>query len=81
MDGQRIAWRLGEAYWVPSGVLCVAAALLSYGLSPSSQAFVMRRQAVTAAEAEAWLQEFDALEQQGTYVFGLTPILTEAVKA
>jgi hypothetical protein len=38
------------------------------------------RQAVTAAEAEAWLQEFDALEQQGASFFCLTPILTEAVK-
>jgi hypothetical protein len=44
------------------------------------QAFVVGRQAVTAAEAEAWLQEFNALEQQGAYFFCLTPILTEAVK-
>ena len=41
---------------------------------------MVRRQAVTAAEAEAWLQEFDALEQQGACAFCLTPILTEAVK-
>jgi ubiquinone/menaquinone biosynthesis C-methylase UbiE len=38
------------------------------------------RCAILAAEAEAWLREFDALEQQGAYFFCLTPILTEAVK-
>jgi hypothetical protein len=38
------------------------------------------RQAVPAAEAEAWLNEFAALEQQGAYFFCSMPILTEAVK-
>jgi hypothetical protein len=52
----------------------------SYGVARLMQAFVVGRQAVTAAEAEAWLQEFNALEQQGAYFFCLTPILTEAVK-
>ena len=44
------------------------------------RAFVVGRQAVTAAEAEAWLQEFDTLEQDGANFFCITPILTEAVK-
>jgi hypothetical protein len=52
----------------------------SYWVARLMQAFVVGRQAVTAAAAEAWLQEFDALEQQGAYFFCLTPILTEAVK-
>jgi ubiquinone/menaquinone biosynthesis C-methylase UbiE len=52
----------------------------SYWVARLIRAFVVGRQAVTAAEAEAWLQEFDALEQQGAYFFCLTPILTEAVK-
>ena len=53
----------------------------SYWIARLMQAFVVGRQAVTAAEAEAWLQEFEALEQQDAYFFCLTPILTEAVKA
>jgi arsenite methyltransferase len=52
----------------------------SYWVARMIQAFVVGRQVVTAAEAEAWLQEFDTLEQQGAYFFCLTPILTEAVK-
>ena len=42
--------------------------------------FVVGRQAVTEAEAGAWLNEFAALEHQGAYFFCSTPILTEAVK-
>jgi arsenite methyltransferase len=53
---------------------------LSYWVARMMRPFVVGRQAVSAAEAEAWLQEFDALEQQGAYFFCLTPILTEAVK-
>ena len=52
----------------------------SYWVARMIQAFVVGRQAVTAAEAEAWLQEFDTLEQEGAYFFCLTPVLTEAVK-
>jgi ubiquinone/menaquinone biosynthesis C-methylase UbiE len=52
----------------------------SYWVARMIQAFVVGRQAVTAAEAEAWLQEFDTLEQHGAYFFCLTPVLTEAVK-
>jgi hypothetical protein len=37
----------------------------SYWVARLIQGFVVGRQAVTAAEAEAWLQEFDTLEQQG----------------
>jgi arsenite methyltransferase len=53
---------------------------VSYWVARLIQAFVVGRQAVSAAAAEAWLQEFDILEQQGAYFFCLTPILTEAVK-
>jgi len=52
----------------------------SYWVARLIRAFVVGRQAVTAEEAEAWLQEFDALEQQGAYFFCITSILTEAVK-
>jgi arsenite methyltransferase len=53
---------------------------LSYWVARMIRPFVVGRQAVTEEEAEAWLQEFDALEQQGAYFFCLTPILTEVVK-
>ena len=52
----------------------------SYWAARLIQAFVVGRKAVTAEEAEAWLQEFDELEQQGAYFFCSMPILTEAVK-
>jgi arsenite methyltransferase len=52
----------------------------SYWVARLIQAFVVGRQVITAVEAEAWLQEFDALEQQGAYFFCSMPILTEAVK-
>jgi ubiquinone/menaquinone biosynthesis C-methylase UbiE len=52
----------------------------SYWVARLIQAFVVGRQLLTEAEAEAWLQEFDALEQQGAYFFCSMPILTEAVK-
>jgi ubiquinone/menaquinone biosynthesis C-methylase UbiE len=50
----------------------------SYGVARMIQAYVVGRQAVTAAEA--WLQEFEDLERQGAYFFCSMPILTEAVK-
>jgi ubiquinone/menaquinone biosynthesis C-methylase UbiE len=52
----------------------------SYWAARLMRPFVVGRQAVSAAEAEAWLQEFDTLEQQGAYFFSILPILTEAVK-
>jgi hypothetical protein len=52
----------------------------SYWVARLIQAFVVGRQIITAEEAEAWLQEFDALEQQGAYFFCSMPILTEALK-
>jgi ubiquinone/menaquinone biosynthesis C-methylase UbiE len=52
----------------------------SYWIARMIQAYVVGRQAVTAAEAEAWLQEFEELEQHGAYFFCAMPILTEAVK-
>jgi len=52
----------------------------SHWIARMIRAFVVGRQAVTAAEAEAWLQEFDTLEEQGANFFCITPILTEAVR-
>ena len=52
----------------------------SHWIAQMIRAFVVGRQAVTARDAEAWLQEFDTLEQQGANFFCITPILTEAVK-
>jgi arsenite methyltransferase len=52
----------------------------SYWIAQMVRGFVVGRQAVTAAEAEAWFQEFDTLEQQGANFFCITPVLTEAVK-
>lgn len=53
---------------------------LSYWAAQLIRQFVVGRQVITAEEAEAWLQEFDTLEQQGAYFFCITSILTEAVK-
>ena len=52
----------------------------SYWAARLIQAFAVGQQAVTAAEAEAWLQEFDALEERDAYFFCSMPIMTEAVK-
>ena len=40
----------------------------------------MSRQAVTAAEAAGWFDEFPKLEESGAYFFCITPVLTEALK-
>lgn len=43
-------------------------------------AFVVSQGVVPVAEADAWLGEFDALEQAGTFFLSSTPILTESIK-
>jgi ubiquinone/menaquinone biosynthesis C-methylase UbiE len=43
-------------------------------------AYVVGRELVPTVEADAWLAEFDALEQTGAYFLSSTPILTEAIK-
>ena len=48
-------------------------------LRPDS-AGLERAESLEDAEAEAWLNEFAALEQQGADFFCSMPILTEAVK-
>jgi arsenite methyltransferase len=53
----------------------------SYWLARMIRAFVVARQAVTPEEADAWLHEFEELEQKGRYFFSSTPILTEAINA
>ena len=52
----------------------------SYWLARMIGPFVLGRQAVTAAEADAWLKELEELEQRGAYFFSSTPILTEATR-
>jgi arsenite methyltransferase len=52
----------------------------SYWAARLIQRFVVGRDSVTEAEAEAWLQEFDELEKQNAYFFSSTPILTAAVR-
>ena len=52
----------------------------SHWIAQMIHSFVVGRQAVTAAEAEAWFQEFDTLEHQAANFFCITPVLTEAVK-
>ena len=52
----------------------------SYWVSRLIKVFVVGRQIITEAEAEAWLHEFDELERQGAYFFCSMPVLTEAVK-
>jgi ubiquinone/menaquinone biosynthesis C-methylase UbiE len=53
---------------------------VSYWAARLIRPFVVERQGASAEEAEAWLQEFDALEQQRAYFFCITSILAEAVK-
>ncbi len=52
----------------------------SYYLARMIRPFVVGRQAVTQEDADAWIDEFDALEQKGAYFFSATPIITEAIK-
>ena len=52
----------------------------SYWIARMVHAFVVGRQAIAAEEADAWLQEFDALEQEGANFFCITSVLTEAIK-
>jgi hypothetical protein len=35
---------------------------------------------IAADDADAWLAEFDALEQAGSFFLSSTPIMTEAIK-
>jgi len=52
----------------------------SYYLARMIRPFVAGRQAVTQEDADAWLSEFEELEQKGAYFFSSTPIMTEAIK-
>ena len=52
----------------------------SYWAARVIRPFVEGKHVVTVEEAEAWLREFDVLEQQKAYFFCLTSILTEAMK-
>ena len=51
----------------------------SYWLAQMIYSFVRGRQAVTSDDADAWLREFEELEQRGAYFFSSTPIVTEAM--
>jgi ubiquinone/menaquinone biosynthesis C-methylase UbiE len=52
----------------------------SYYLARMIRPFVVGRQAITQDDADAWLAEFEELEQRGSYFFSSTPIVTEAIK-
>lgn len=52
----------------------------SYWIARTIQQFVVERKLISPEEADAWLSEFDQLEQQRAYFFCSTPILTEAIK-
>jgi ubiquinone/menaquinone biosynthesis C-methylase UbiE len=52
----------------------------SYYLARMIRSFVVGRRVVTQEDADAWLDEFEELEQTGSYFFSSTPIITEAIK-
>jgi ubiquinone/menaquinone biosynthesis C-methylase UbiE len=52
----------------------------SYWASKLIKLFVVGQGFIDQAEADAWSDEFDQLEQQGAYFCGFMPILTEAIK-
>lgn len=52
----------------------------SYFAARLISAYVVGQQAVAAEEAEAWMREFDDLEQRGAYFLCFTPALTEALR-
>lgn len=52
----------------------------SYYLARMIRPFVVGRQAVRQDDADAWLDEFEQLEQKGAYFFSSTPVITEAIK-
>lgn len=52
----------------------------SYWASRVIYPFIKGKSGITAEEADAWIEEFDTLEQQQAYFFCLTSVLTEAVK-
>ena len=52
----------------------------SYWIARLIRAFLAPRATISTHEADAWLSEFDELEQAGAYFFASTPILTEAIK-
>ena len=52
----------------------------SYWLARMIRPFVLSRHVMKQDEADAWLHEFEDLEQKGGYFFSSTPIVTEAIK-
>jgi SAM-dependent methyltransferase len=53
----------------------------SYWLAHILAHYCVEEGVLRAAEAKAWLAEFQALDQEGAYHFSLLPILTTAIKA
>lgn len=51
-----------------------------YWIARLMHAFVISQGSISATEADAWLSEFDDLEQAGTYFLSVTPVLTEAIR-
>jgi ubiquinone/menaquinone biosynthesis C-methylase UbiE len=52
----------------------------SYYLARMIRPFVVGRRTVTQEDADAWLREFEELEQKRAYFFSSTPVITEAIK-
>lgn len=52
----------------------------SYWGARLMHAFAVTNSLLPVAEADAWLAEFDVLEQAGTFFLSSSPVLTEAVK-
>ncbi|MBM9616861.1 methyltransferase domain-containing protein [Desulfobulbus rhabdoformis] len=52
----------------------------SYWAARVIRSFVEGKHEIGSEEAEAWLNEFELLEQQQAYFFCLTSVLTEAIK-
>jgi arsenite methyltransferase len=52
----------------------------SYWIARAIKLFAVGRGLIDEAEVNAWMSELDALEEQGTYFFCSTPIITQAIK-
>ncbi len=75
------AWDAHAPY--PNLPVTLAAQIRKMDMPPIRQTpapVVVDKNLIPQAEADAWLQEFPALERQKAYFFCYTPILTEALR-
>jgi hypothetical protein len=52
----------------------------SYWLARMMKGFLVSRNILSDTEADSWLNEFEELEEKGSYFFCSAPILTEAMR-